>query len=126
MNRNYPLPVTLFVLLYILVISIAFAIRIYSGVTKWTQRYSMWVIHGLLIPLCHLIIPFGFLASFYFTYFRNKCKQYKKRKSYAKLVTTSSPYLVSKSNTAPSNKVPSSTFYKVSYTNEFTDVNEAA
>ena len=114
------LVLTSFVLLYILVISTALAIRIYSDVTEWTQHYSMWVIHGLIIPLCHLIIPFGFLGSFYFTYFRNKCRQYARKKKYSKLEATNVTYPASRRITAPS-----STFFHISYTNAFTNVNEA-
>lgn len=110
------LVLTSFVLLYILVISTALAIRIYSDVTEWTQHYFMWVIHGLIIPLCHLIIPFGFLGSFYFGFFRNKCGR---KRKYSQLRVTNATYPVSGRNTEPS-----STFFHVPYTDAFTNINE--
>lgn len=65
------LSLTFCVLLYTLVTNSALVIRIYSGVTKWTQHYSMWIYHGVMFPLCQMIIPVGFMGSFYFKNIRN-------------------------------------------------------
>lgn len=111
------LVLTSFVLLYILFMTTAFAIRIYSGITEWTQHYSLWVIHGLIIPLCHLIIPFGFLGSFYFGHFRKKCQQYARKRKYNILEGSHATCPTSQRNSAPS-----STFFDISYTNNFTSI----
>ena len=98
-----------FVLLYVLFICAAVAVRIYTSITKQTQHYA---IQGVNMPLCFLISPFG---SFYFSYFRNKCcKKYARRDHYDRLEAAHVTFPISTRKTAPS-----STYYNVSYTNGF-------
>ena len=111
------LVLTMFVLFFILVYSSALAIRIYSGITKWTQDYGMWIYHGTTLPLAQLIIPLGFFSSFYFKHFRNKCQKLKPRKAgYINLEAAKT--------VPPSNResAPSNTYFDVPYTDGFTSV----
>ena len=112
------LTLTLFVLLFVLVINLGMAIRMFSVVNNiWTHPYPMWLFYGAMIPLWHLIIPCGFMGSFYFRHFRNICcnKRYRQYEIIQDSKNTHIP--VSERVTAPSN-----TFFNVPYTNGFTNV----
>lgn len=112
------LALTFSVLLYLLVTNSRFALRLHTAINKWTQPYSLWLYHGILVPLCQLIIPFGFLGSFYFKHFRNKCcKKHVKRQQYNRLKEQNKTFPVSDRSTVPSN-----TFFNVPYTDGFTSV----
>ena len=109
------LKLTLFVLLFILSINTGFVIRIYSVIDKnWTQSYGLWLLYGAMITLWHLIIPCGFMGSFYFSHIKNICwKKYKRRIQYERLDDR---------NTVPASErvtAPSNTFFSVPFTNEF-------
>lgn len=109
-----------FLLLYILVISIALCIRIYSDVTGRNPPVIVLVVHGAIIPLCHLIIPFGFLGSYYFSHFKKKCCKRRFRRAHYENLAWRDP-----NKTAPLSErrsAPSSTYFNVSYTNGFTSV----
>ena len=110
------LVLTSFVLLYVLFIGAAVAVRIYAGLTKSTQHFYMWIIQGMNMPICFLIIPFGFFGSFYFTHYRNKCCK-RRRDQYDRLQAPDATVPASTRVTAPSN-----TYFKVPYTNGFTTV----
>lgn len=109
----------LFVLLYLFFTNTGLAIRIYSGVTGWTYHYGMYLYHGMIIPLCQLIIPVGFLGSFYFGYFyRICCKKCTRRGQYEE---------IGKADPVPVHpSIPSSTFFIVPYTDGFTAINETS
>ena len=109
---------TSFVLLYLLFTNTALAIRVYSGVSGWPYKYGMWLYFGVIIPLCQLIIPVGFLGSFYFNHFYLKCcKKHARRHQYNRLENQRKTFPASKNSTTPS-----STFFHVPYTNAFTSV----
>ena len=112
------LTLTSFVLLFLLFTNTAFAIRIYSGITGWTYHYEMWLFHGVIIPLCQLIIPVGFLGSFYFRHFYVKCcKKHARRHQYRKVEDQRKTF-----HTSSNSLIPSSTFFHVPYTDGFTSV----
>lgn len=106
---------TFSVLLYLLVVNSRFALLLHTTINNWNQSYSFTLYHGATIPLCQLIIPFGFLGSFYYKHFQNKCckkiNQYKRLKEHNKTFPASDR-----------STVPSSTFFNVPYTNGFTSV----
>lgn len=112
------LMLTSFVLLYLVFANTGLTIRIYSIVTGWTQHYPMWIYHGVIIPLCQLIIPFGFLGSFYFKHIQNECcMKLIRRNQYQRVKAVNATCPVSDRTSMPSN-----TFFDVPYTNEFTSV----
>lgn len=111
------LTLTSFVLLYLVSANTGLAIRIYSVVTKWKQHYPMWIYHGVIIPICQLIIPFGFLGSFYFQHLRHHCCVKQMRRGYLRLEGAN--------KTCPEStrvSMPSQTFFDVPYTDGFTSV----
>jgi len=113
---------TFFLLSYVFVISTALAIRIYSGITGWTQHYAMWIINGVIVPLAQLIVLFGFLGSFYYKHFQRKCcGTHIRRSKYNKLDSK-------EHKTFPaSNRLSASinTFFVVPYTDQFTVIQGA-
>lgn len=63
-------------LLYVLGACFTLINRItFYAIRRESQSYAIWILHSVLPPMCVLIIPFGFLGSFYFEYLqKNFCK----------------------------------------------------
>ena len=73
-------------LLCLVFTNIGLAIWIYSGVTGYEFHYGTWLYHGISVHLCQLIIPFGFLGSFYYRHFQNRCcKKHVQRRNYNRI-----------------------------------------
>ena len=105
-------------LLYLVFTNTGLAIRLYSGITGYEYHYGMWLYHGIIIPLCQLIIPFGFLGSFYYRHFQKRCcKKHVQRSNYNRIDDQVKTFPASSRISAPS-----STFFNISYTNAFTTV----
>ena len=112
------LMLTVFVLLFEVVANTGLVIRILSRSHEncTGNQYKMWMFYGAIVPLWHLIIPCGFMGSFYFRHFRNICCK-KRHRQYDRIEDAKNTIPVSERVTAPSN-----TFFNVSYTNGFTNV----
>jgi hypothetical protein len=111
---------TISVLLYLLVINARFALRLHTTANKWTQPYGLWLYHGIIVPLCQLITPFGFLGSFYLKHFQNKCcprRSKDARKNQYNRLKEQKTFPASDRSSAPS-----STFFNIPYTDAFTSV----
>ena len=54
-----------FLLTSILVLSLGFAVRIYTGYVKVENRYSLWIMLAIAPPVYQLIYPLGFLVYLY-------------------------------------------------------------
>ncbi len=59
------LSLTVFLLAYVVVISIPLAIRLQAGIMGSRQHFILWITWAIAIPISHTIFIFGFLFSFY-------------------------------------------------------------
>lgn len=110
-----------FLLLYILGACYTLINRIiFYAIGREDQSYAVWILHSIVPPICVLIIPFGFLGSFYFEYLKKKlCQARSSKRSRARA------QYEQLDNTAPLSErrsSPSSTYFEVPYTNGFTTV----
>lgn len=132
-----------FLLAFILVISLALAVRLYTAITGRHQTYSVWIMHGVAIPVCHIIFPIGYLICFYsWTWFRWTTLKKAAMKNWkccfacckgAKMVRANLKNKGAESTvdvcTHPeSSRVSdlSHTYFNVPYTNEFTQIESEA
>ena len=105
-------------LLYILGACYTLINRIIFYAIREDQSYAVWIFHSVVPPICILILPFGFLGSFYFEYFQRKfCLSKFRKKSRAQYEKLDNTAPLSERQTSPS-----STYFEVPYTNGFTTV----
>ena len=127
----------IFLLAFVLVISLALVVRLYTAITGRHQTYSVWIMHGVAIPICHIIFPVGYLICFYsWNWFRWTtlkraamknwkccfacCKKAKTVRTYAKNKGPDSTVNVCTHPESSRVSDLSNTYFNVPYTNEFT------
>ena len=54
-----------FLLLFVAVFTYPLFVRVYTGLTGKYVNFGMWVVHALTLPLCQLIFPCGFFICLY-------------------------------------------------------------
>ena len=125
---------TVFLLAYIVVISIPLAIRLQAGITGSRQHFTLWITWAIAIPISHTIFIFGFLFSFYSG---TMCRCLNTKFKPAKLCNCLKKGRLLKAQEngetdqnvtiKPSERVsqPSETYFSIPYTNGFTDASQA-
>ena len=124
-----------FHLVYIIIVTLQLAVRLYTTLTGSQQHVALWYMHAIVIPNGQLIFPLGYLACFYsvrkmlcesFTKARHKCKDWCKRcfcraQNGQRLLLEED----TENPTAPeSNRISpaSNTYFEIPYTNAFTKI----
>lgn len=132
-----------FLLGFCFVITLALIVRLYTALTRTHQTYTIWILHSVAIPVCHIIFPVGYLICFYsWSWFQWTTKKAARKNwkccfvCHCKEVTTvhTHPKNRAVDFTADTCTHPESsrvsdlsyTYFNVPYTNEFTEVESEA
>ena len=112
------LMMTMFILFYIIFITIDMLVYIYYSRTHHPY-YAVMVMEAVGVPMGTLIVPLGYLCSFYYQHFHRTCCTRATRRQYEKLDAGKATCPASERITQPSN-----TFFDIPYTGGFTSVTE--
>ena len=115
------LMMTMFVLFSIILMTIDVLFYLYYSRTHLTHLpyYAVVVVQAVGAPIGILVVPLGFLCSFYYQHFHRTCCTRATRRQYEKLDTGKATSPASERISQPSN-----TFFDIPYTNGFTSVTE--
>ena len=112
------LMMNVFVLLYIIFLTIHMLCYFYYSRTH-LPSYVVMVMQAAGVPISTLIVPLGFLCSFYYQHFHRTCCTRATRRQYEKLDAGKATSPASERISQPSN-----TFFDIPYTAGFTSVTE--
>ena len=112
------LMMTMFVLFYIIFVTVDMVVYVYYSRTH-LPSYAVVVMQAVGVPIGTLIVPLGFLCSFYYQHFHRTCCARATRRQYEKLDA-------GKATCPASDRIslPSNTFFDNPYTGGFTSVTE--
>ena len=127
----------IFLFAFILAMTLAFVIRLYTAINGRYQTYSVWIMHGVATPICHIIFPVGYLICFYswnwFRWTTLKRAAMKNWKCCFACCKKTRPYegpdsTVDVCTHPESSRVSdlSNTYFNLQYTNEFTQIESEA